>query len=82
MEPSPQAPPPEGFYLARTLSKHRQEVSVSVLNATHRDQMLTRGTPLAQREPVPLVTPPDLERQQDQESISKLQDVTEAARLH
>jgi hypothetical protein len=32
--------------------------------------------------PVTLVTPPDLERQQDQESSSKLQDVTKAARPH
>jgi hypothetical protein len=82
VEPSPQVPPPEGFYIARTLAQNRQEVPVRVLNATHRDQKLTRGTPLSQREPVTLVTPPDLDRQQDQKSSSKLQEVTEAARPH
>jgi hypothetical protein len=67
IEPSLLAPPPEEIYIARTLAQHHQEVPVWVLNATHRDQKLTMGTPLAQREPVTLVTPPELERQQDQE---------------
>jgi hypothetical protein len=65
VSPSPQAPPPEGFYIDRTLAQDRQEVPARVLNATHRDQKLTRGSPLAQCEPVTLVTPPELERQLD-----------------
>jgi hypothetical protein len=42
VEPSPQAHPPEGIYIARTLVQDRQEVPFRVLNATHRDQKLTR----------------------------------------
>jgi hypothetical protein len=38
VEPSPQAHPPEGIYVARTLVQDRQEVPGRVLNATHRDQ--------------------------------------------
>jgi hypothetical protein len=79
VEPSPQETPTEGIYIARTMVQDRQEVPVRVLNATHRDQKPTRRSLLAQCEPVMLVTPPDLERQQDQESSSKLQNVTEAA---
>jgi hypothetical protein len=82
VEPSPQVLPPEGSYIARTLAQNRLEVPVRVLNSTHPDQKLTKGTPLAQREPVTLVTPPDLDRQQDHESSSKLQDMTEAVRPH
>jgi hypothetical protein len=82
VEPSPKAPPPEGFYIAKKLSQHRQEGPVSVINATHRDQKLIWRTPQAQSKRVTLVTPPDLEWQQDHESSSKLQDVTEAARQH
>jgi hypothetical protein len=37
VEPSLQAHPPEGIYIARTLVQDRQEVPVRVLNATHRD---------------------------------------------
>jgi hypothetical protein len=44
-EPSPQAHPPEGIYIARTLVQDHQEVPVRVLNATHRDQKLTRVSP-------------------------------------
>jgi hypothetical protein len=51
---------------------------VRVLNSTHRDQRLTWR--LAQCEPVTLVAETHLERQLDQESSSKLQKVTEAAR--
>jgi hypothetical protein len=47
VEPSPQAHPPDGIYIARTLVPNHQEVPVKVLNATHRDQNLTRGSPLA-----------------------------------
>jgi hypothetical protein len=44
VEPSPQAYPPEGIYIARTLVQDRQEVSVRVLNATHRDQIPREDT--------------------------------------
>jgi hypothetical protein len=44
VEPSPKAYPPEGIYIARTLVQDRQEVPVRVLNATHRDQKLIRGS--------------------------------------
>jgi hypothetical protein len=44
-EPSPQAHPPEGIYIARILVQDRQEVPVRILNATHRDQKLTRESP-------------------------------------
>jgi hypothetical protein len=47
VEPSPQVHPPEGIYIARTLVADRQEVPVRVLSATHHDQKLTRGSPLA-----------------------------------
>jgi hypothetical protein len=40
VEPSPQAYPPEGTYLARTLVRHRREVSVRVMIDTRRDQKL------------------------------------------
>jgi hypothetical protein len=55
---------------------------VRILNATHLDQKLTRGSPLPHCEPVTLVTIPDLEQPQARELSSKLQDVTEAARPH
>jgi hypothetical protein len=42
VEPSLQAHPHEGIYIARTLIQVRQEVSVSVLNATHRDKKVMR----------------------------------------
>jgi hypothetical protein len=63
VEPSPQAHPPEGIYIARTLVQDRREVPVRVMNATHHDQKLTRGSPLAHCEPITLVTPPNLEQQ-------------------
>jgi hypothetical protein len=81
VEQSPQAHPPEGIYIARTLVQARREVRVRVLNSTHRDQKLTRGSPLAHSESVTLVTPPDLEQPQARHASSKLQDVTEAARV-
>jgi hypothetical protein len=56
--PSPQARPPQGLYIARTLVQDRREVPVRVLNTTHRDQKLARGSPLAHCDPVTLVTPP------------------------
>jgi hypothetical protein len=47
VELSPQAHPSEGIYIARTLVQDRREVLVWVLNAMHRKQDLTRGSPLA-----------------------------------
>jgi hypothetical protein len=82
VELSPQAHPHEGIYIARTLVQDRQEVLVRVLNATHRDQKLTRGSPLAHCEPVTLVTPPDVGQHQDQGPSSKLEDVITAAKPH
>jgi hypothetical protein len=82
VEPSPQAHLPEGIYNARTLVQGRRKVLVRVFNATHSDQKLKRGFPLAHCEPVMLVTPPDFEQSQVRDSSSKLQDVTEAARPH
>jgi hypothetical protein len=80
VEPSPQAQPPKGIYIARTLVQDRQEVPVRVLNATHRDQKLTRGFLLAQCEPVTLVTDGDMEQSQTQDSNSKLHEVMATAR--
>jgi hypothetical protein len=72
VEPSPQAHPPEGIYIARTLVQDRQEVPVRVVNATHRDQKLTRGSPLAHCKPVTLVTPPDMGEPQARDLSSKI----------
>jgi hypothetical protein len=47
LEPRPQAHPPDGIYIARALVQDRWEVPVRVFNATHRDQKLTRGSPVA-----------------------------------
>jgi hypothetical protein len=58
VEPSPQARPPQGIYISRSLVQDRPEVPVRVLNTTHRGQKLARGSPLAHCEPVTLVTPP------------------------
>jgi hypothetical protein len=71
VEPSPQAHPPEGNYIERTLVPDRQEVPVRVLNATRRDQKLTRGTPLTHCEQFTLVTPPDVGQHQAQDLSSK-----------
>jgi hypothetical protein len=60
-----QAHPHEGIYIARTLAQGSREVLVRVLNATHWDRKLTRGSPLARCESVMLVTPPDVEQPQD-----------------
>jgi hypothetical protein len=80
VEPSPQAHPPEGIYIARTLVQDHQEVPVRVLNATHRDQKLTRGSLLAHCEPVTLITPPDVGQCQTQEPGSKAKEVVTAAK--
>jgi hypothetical protein len=50
VESNPQAHPPEGIYVARTLVQDCLEVPVRVMNATHRDQKLRRGSPLAHSE--------------------------------
>jgi hypothetical protein len=82
VEPSPQAHPPEEICIARTMVKDCQKVPMRVLIATHRDRKVIRGSPLAQCEPVTLVTTPDLEQPQARDLSSKLQDITEAARPH
>jgi hypothetical protein len=50
-----------------------------VLNATRRDQKLTKGFPLAHCEAVTLVAPPDVGQRQVKDSIPRLQDVMAAA---
>jgi hypothetical protein len=55
---------------------------VRILNTTHRDQKLTRGSPLAHCEPVTMVTPPGGEQPQTQDLGSKLEDTVTAARPH
>jgi hypothetical protein len=44
IEPSLEAHAPEGLYIASTLIRDCQEVTVMVLNATHCEQ-LTKGSP-------------------------------------
>lgn len=46
VEQSPLAHPPEGIYIARTLVQDRLDIPVRILNATHQEQKLTRGSPL------------------------------------
>jgi hypothetical protein len=82
VEPSPQAHPPDRIYIARTLVQDCQEVPVRVLNATHWDQKLMRGSPLAHCEPVTLVTPPNMGEPHTRDSSTKLQDITETVRPH
>jgi hypothetical protein len=79
-EPSSEAQLPKGLYIARTLVQDCWEVPVRVLNATHHNQKLTKGSPLVHCKPVILVTPPDAEQSQVQDTIQKLQDVTAGAR--
>jgi hypothetical protein len=55
---------------------------VTVLNATHRDQKLTRGSPLAHCEPGTVVTLPEVGQPQAQGLSSKLEDIITAARPH
>jgi hypothetical protein len=52
------------------------------MNATHRDQKLKRGSPLAHCEPVTLVTSPDVEQSRASDTKPKLLGVTTAARPH
>jgi hypothetical protein len=56
VEPSPQTHPPKEIYIARTSFQGRLEVLLSDLNATHREQVRMKGSPLAHCEPVTLVT--------------------------
>ncbi|XP_023713337.1 uncharacterized protein LOC111867582 [Cryptotermes secundus] len=80
VEPSPQAHAPDGIYVARTLVQDCQEVPVRVMNATHRDQMLRRGSPLAHCEPVTLVILPDVGQPPEPGLKPKLADVTTTAK--
>ncbi|XP_023701466.1 uncharacterized protein LOC111861267 [Cryptotermes secundus] len=82
VEPSPQAHPPEGIYVARTLVQDCQEVPVRVMNVTHKDQKLGRGSPLAHCEPVTLVALPEMEQPPAPGLTPKLADVTTAAKPH
>ncbi|XP_023723638.1 uncharacterized protein LOC111873286 [Cryptotermes secundus] len=82
VEPSSHVHPPEGIYIARTVVQDCQEVPVRVLNVTHWDQKLMRGSPLAHCEPVTLVTLPDVGQHQAQDLSSKLEDVIIMARSH
>jgi hypothetical protein len=47
VEPSMEAHPLEGLYIARILVRDRWEVPVGVQNATCHEQSLTKGCPLA-----------------------------------
>ncbi|XP_023718761.1 uncharacterized protein LOC111870591 [Cryptotermes secundus] len=82
VEPSPQAHPPEGIYVARTLVQDCQEVPVRVMNVTQKDQKLRRGSPLAHCEPVTLVALPEVGRPPAPGLTPKLADVTTAAKPH
>jgi hypothetical protein len=64
VELSTQAHSPEGICIVRSLVQVCWEVPVRVLNASHRNQKLTRRYLLAHCEPVTLVTPPNLEQPQ------------------
>jgi hypothetical protein len=74
IERSPEAHPSEGLYIDRTQSRDRLEVPVRVLNATCRDQKLTKGSPMAHCEPAMLVTPPEAEQPQNQNSTPNLEE--------
>ncbi|XP_023716570.1 uncharacterized protein LOC111869344 [Cryptotermes secundus] len=82
VEPSPQAQPTEGIYVVRTLVQDCQEVPVRVMNVTHKDQNLRRGSPLAHCEPVTLVTFPDVGQPTAPGRKPKLADVTTATKPH
>jgi hypothetical protein len=45
VEPSPETHSPEEIYIARALVRDRREVPMRTLNATRRDQKLTKGSP-------------------------------------
>jgi hypothetical protein len=62
VESNPEAHPPEGLFIAKTLVRDQQEVPVKVLNATCCDQKVTKGCLVAHCEPVTLVTLPDVEQ--------------------
>jgi hypothetical protein len=63
-KPCPEAHASEGLYIARALVRDRLDVPVTVLNATCRNQNLTKGSPMAHCKPVTLVTPPQAEQPQ------------------
>jgi hypothetical protein len=62
---------PERLCIARTLVWDSQEVPMGVLNATHHDQKLTKGSSLAHCEPVTLVTPPNVGQLQARDTTPK-----------
>jgi hypothetical protein len=72
VESSPQALPPEGIYVARTLVRDSGEVPVRVMNVNRRDQKFRKGSPLAQCEPVTLVPLTDRGQSQGRNSDSRL----------
>ncbi|XP_023708055.1 uncharacterized protein LOC111864779 [Cryptotermes secundus] len=82
VQPSPQAHPTDGIYVARTLVQDCQEVPVRVMNATRRDQKLRKGSPLAHCEPVTLMALPDVGQPPAPGLKLKLADVTTAAKPH
>ncbi|XP_023711548.1 uncharacterized protein LOC111866641 [Cryptotermes secundus] len=82
VEPNPQAHPPEGIYVARTLVQGCQEVPVRVMNVTHKDQKLRRGSPLAHCEPVTFVALPEVGQPPAPSVTPKLADVITAAKPH
>jgi hypothetical protein len=82
VEPSPQAQQSEGIYIARTLVHNCRNVPIRVMNATHRHQKLTRGSPLAHCEPVKLVTPTDVGHPQARDASSGLEDIIATAKPH
>jgi hypothetical protein len=45
VEPRPETHPPEGLYIAKTLVQDCREIPMRVLNATRRDQKLTKDSP-------------------------------------
>jgi hypothetical protein len=62
------------IYIVRTLDQDCQEVPERTFNITNRDQKLTRGFPLANCEPVLMVTPPGGGQPQTQDLGSKLEE--------
>jgi hypothetical protein len=80
VEPSPEAHPPEGLYIDRTLMRDHREVRVWVANATCHEQELMKGSPMAHCEPVMLVIPPNVEQPQICNTTPELQDVIAAAK--
>jgi hypothetical protein len=66
LRPQPHAP--EGLYIASTLIQDHWDVSTMVLNVTRYRQELRKGSPFPHCEPVALMTPPNVEQPQVQDS--------------